>query len=124
PALLRAALVEYDRRDVLRVHVDDAEENQLEHGDDDREQQRRAIACHLRQLFTEHSREAIHREASTSLPRVSVNCTNTSSSVGAIAATVTSLVPISSRSCSTFSFVTRSSIRRCSVVPKIVAART
>src|SRR3954451_4237482 len=116
--LLRAALIEHDGRDVLRVHVDHAEQHELEHRHEDREDQRGAVARHLRQLFAEYRAESIHRDASTSLPRVSVSCTNTSSSEGAMSLTV------EERSRAIVSFVWFASTSRCSDVPKIVAART
>src|SRR6185369_7636351 len=115
---LRPALIEDDGRDVLRVHVDDAEEDQLEDRHEDGEDQRGAVARHLRQLFAEHRPEAVHRDASTSLPRVSVSWTKTSSSVGAMSFTS------ESRSRAIVAFATFASTSRWSDVPKIVAART
>src|SRR5439155_8681318 len=117
-ALLRPALIENNCGDVLRIHVDDAEENQLEDRHEDREHERGAITHHLRQLFAKDGDETVHarppaaaaRSASTSLPRVSVSCTNTSSSVGSISVIVTSLIPNDSRSCSTCSSETFASM--------------
>src|ERR1041385_5426905 len=95
PALLRLALVEDHGRDVLRVHVDDAEENQLADRNEEREEERAAIADHLRQLFADDPREAVPRIASArcaspSRPPVAVSSTRTSSSVGPIGCTVPS----------------------------------
>src|SRR5688572_10490591 len=129
-ALLAPALVENDRRDVLRVHVDDTEDDHLKDGNGQREQQCPAITNELRQLLAKDGDETVHRRApasaarraSISRPRVSVRRTNTSSSVGSISFTTTSVVPNASRSRSSFSFDTLSSMRRCSAVPKMVTA--
>src|SRR6266550_3844833 len=120
-ALLRVALIEDGGGDVLCLHVDHAEENQLENRHHEREDQGHTVAQHLRQLFAKNRHEAVH--CVTSCARTSVSRTNTSSSEGSISCTSTSATPNDSRSRSSCALSTLASMSRCSDVPKIVTAR-
>src|SRR6266540_932635 len=96
PALRGAALVEDDRGDVTDVRVDQAEEDELERGDQERKAHRPPVARHLHRFLSEDGAEAPHHGAATEAlggskatsPRfpfsMSVKRTNTSSREAAI----------------------------------------
>ena len=60
-ALLGSALVEDDGADVFDVRVDQAEEDELEGGDQERELERAPVADHLDRLLPQDRQEPSHR---------------------------------------------------------------
>src|SRR6266542_4114291 len=129
--LLGSALVKDDGADVFDVRVDQAEEDELEGGDEKGELEGAPVPDHLDRLLPQDRQEPSH-EAALACSGISPRCsiwsrvrrTNTSSREASIGRIVTFAPEASSRSRAIFASATSARTSRWSALPKIVTSST